>query len=292
MKVFKPATFTNYSSNVSSNEYQEYNPIATYDLGDRVIVNETKRVYLSRLSGNTRALDDTIGWLDEGVQNFWRAFDGVVGQQCENANQLTFTLNPDTLIDAIALFNLEAQSVRVRVTDPSLGEIYNQIKYLSDAGSLSNWHEYFYTPVSLATEMLFADIPFYSGNTVEITIEDAAIAKVGEIVLGYSESLGLSQYGSKIGLSDYSSKTIDEFGSYDLAVGEYLSVLDVDVVTDIETTLSLKRYLSSIQSEKVVWYGGEGEQYGLFTYGFYKDFEIVLNDGARAFCNLEIEGLI
>jgi hypothetical protein len=111
------------SSNVPETDHAAWNSGTTYGLGDRVIVVATHYVYESVQASNTNndpvvdsALETPLWWVRVGATNRWKPFDRVIQDQCSQADIISNTIFVASNLDTVALFNLEAESVRVAIT--------------------------------------------------------------------------------------------------------------------------------------------------------------------------------
>jgi len=129
MKMIVPITVNDAvltSSNIAETDYAAWNSGTTYAVNARVIVTATHSVYQSIQSGNTNndpvtdsALETPTWWVRVGATNRWKAFDSVIQDRAVRSGGISYELDVSSRADGIALFNLDATSVRVRVDDPS-----------------------------------------------------------------------------------------------------------------------------------------------------------------------------
>lgn len=118
LRLLRPASIDDAvltSSNVPENDYPAWSASATYALGARVILSATHRIYESAANGNVG--NDPTGsagqWIDIGPTNRWAMFDEALGSQTERAGSIVVSLDPVDPIDAVALLDVTAVSVRV-----------------------------------------------------------------------------------------------------------------------------------------------------------------------------------
>jgi hypothetical protein len=117
--------------------------------------------------------------------------------------------------------------------------------------------------------------------------------KIGEIVMGNIQSIGLSQYGASSGIISYSQKITDEFGNTTVVkrnIAKKMQVTSDILKVDINRVQSL---LYSLESVPCVWIASADSGYSepLIVYGFYKDFSNVIDYPSHSKCTIDIEGL-
>ena len=131
MKIIEPYNVTPammLASNVPETDHPAWVSGTTYANGARVI--RQNAIWESVQGGNTGRdpLTDLSSewWLRIGATNRWRAVDNRLGGVTRQPGNITYTIRPPRTLNSIALFGLDAQSVRIRVTTPGRVVIYDQ----------------------------------------------------------------------------------------------------------------------------------------------------------------------
>lgn len=300
MRLIRPIVITDSvltSSNVSEDDYSEWAVGTTYAAGDKVIVLSTHRIYESVTSsnvGNDPTTDDGTNWLDIGATNRWRAFDNSISDQTENTTSITYEFDPQSLTNAIAMFNLDATDVDVTVTDPSEGVVYDENISLVDNSAVTNWWGYFFEPIIRKSEFVRFDLPNYASATISVSIntDTGDTAKVGQIVIGNQKTLGLTTYGTSIGIQDYSTKDTDAFGNVVITKRRFAQLVDYDVRLGTTTVRDVQKTLATYRSTPIVFCGTDDGTYGDLVYGYYRSFGINISTPSLSDATIEVEGLV
>lgn len=300
MRIIRPVTVTDSvldSSNIPEDDYSEWAVGTTYADGDKVIVLSTHRIYESLVGsnlGNDPVTDDGTNWLDIGATNRWRAFDDTITDQAQATTTITYSFDPQSLVNSIALFNLDATEVEVTVTDPSEGVVYDETVSLSDNGAVDGWWGYFFQPIVRKSEIALFDLPNYASATLDVTINTVTgdTAKVGQIVFGNQTSLGLTTYGTSIGIQDYSTKDTDAFGNVVITKRRFAQLVDYDVKVVTSSVRNVQKILSEYRSTPIVFSGTEDGSYGDLVYGYYRSFGINISTPSYSDATIEVEGLV
>jgi hypothetical protein len=176
------------------------------------------------------------------------------------------------------VLGVEAESIRIIVTDSDDVEVYNELIYLDCVEDEPE-------------DMVKLDLPEASGGTLTVGVtHNSGIAKLGEIVIGNKFYLGSMKYSPEISIQDYSIKTTDVFGNYTIVERAYSKKLSCDIRIDNDDLDVVYNKLVEYRATPLVWVGSE--DYGsLIIYGFCKDFEMVVPYISYSDCSLEIEGL-
>jgi len=449
------------ASNIAETDYATWNSGTNYGLADRVIVVATHSIYESAQAGNLNhdpTTDDPIDpvwWVRVGATNKWRAFDDVIQDQAVKTGGITYELDVASRADGIALFNLDASSVTVQVSDPLVSRVnlidatdqienpywtdipgafiggdviapdgtltateinypvpfsptyirnsssgggnnsqvtasvwvrsdtltsvflaishtgivaidplygdyvavtptwtrvsytgipnpalssglpsftlfcddvaggdleiwhpqlelgdtatdyqaidtsgnvtsfaYDETRDLQDYSAIEDYWTYFFNGIDRLSDVVFEDVPAFSGTTAYISINSSDDAKVGEIALGQNFLLGKTHAGASVGIQDFSRKERDTFGNWVIIERSYADTMDVNFSFSADRVAYTRRTLADRRAQPTVFHAGEtNEQFGLLAYGFYKDinFPIVTRDLCVA--SLEIEGL-
>ena len=151
MKVIKSIETTDAIltySNILENEHPLWVSGKTYSIETKVIYNH--RIYNRIVSGaGTTTPDlDLVNWLDLGATNKYRMFDNIISSVSSRTGGIQFTLTPNKVVNSIALLNVNATTVRVVMTDPIDGVVYDQTKELRSAREVTDYFSYFFAPLA------------------------------------------------------------------------------------------------------------------------------------------------
>ena len=301
MQIIKPVTVTNSiltSSNVTEDDYAEWAVGTTYSVGDKVIViGTTHRVYESLVGsnlGNDPTTDNGTNWLTLGATNRWKAFDRKIGDPVTNTTSIQYNLSDSASnITSVALFGLKGISANVTVTDATEGEVYNQTISLTDNRNIVDWYTYFFEEQVQKEQAQWLDIPPYVGSAVQVTVTDNVgdTAELGQLVLGFLSSLGVTSYGTAISIEDFSRKETDAFGNFIVVQRAFSQLADFDVKFETANARKIQRTLAELRATPVVYIGSEDTAYGTTIYGFYRRFDLTLDGPSLSFGAIEVEGL-
>ena len=299
LKVIPPLTITDSrltSSNVAETDYAAWSSGTTYSLGQRVIVVSTHKVYESLQNSNLNK-DPTLAsnatwWIEVSPTNRWKMFDISNTTQTTNANSIVVTITPGQVVNSVSLMNLEGISIRVKVTDPLEGVVYDKTVSLNNNGTINNWHNYFFSPTSKKKSVVITDMPSYGTAIIEITVTNTGrTAKCGVCTLGQINYLGEGiNLGATVGIQDYSRKEKNDFGDYVVVQRNYAKRAKYTMAVLNEQIDALQNLLADLRTTACVWIGDDNYE-STMIYGFYKDFDIVISNHIVSDCNIEIEGL-
>jgi len=300
MQIIKPVTVTDSiltSSNITEDDYAQWAVGTTYNVGDKVIVLSTHRIYESLVGsnlGNDPTTDDGTNWLNIGATNRWKAFDQKIGDPVTNLNIIEYVLSDAASnVTSVALFGLEGISANVTVTDDTEGEVYNQTVSLVDNRNIVDWYTYFFEEQVQREQALFLDIPPYVGSDVDVTVTAATgeTAELGQLVLGFLSNIGTTSYGTAISIEDFSRKETDAFGNFIVVERAFAQLADFDVQFETANARKIQRTLASLRATPVVYIGSPDTAYGTTIYGFYRRFDLTLEGPSLSFGAIEVEGL-
>jgi hypothetical protein len=304
MKIIRPVTITDsifQSSTVPEADQAEWLSGTTYHVGNLVMVTTTAngaatathKIYSSVHSqaGNDPTVDDGTNWTEVSSTNRWKMFDAVVQDQTVNATSINTVLQSPTVVNSLALLNVDGTTVVVTVTDAVEGVVYNETFNLTSYSGIQDWYAYFFEPIVRKNQLALTDLPPYSNTSISVTINSGADAKVGALVIGQFADLGLSQHGASISIIDYSTKTTDSQGRVTITDGPYADKMDVDVVLDTSQIGQANTTLSSLRTTPAVWVAEDNND-DLVIYGYYREFDIILSNPTISRLSLEIEGLV
>lgn len=234
-------------------------------------------------------------WLDAGSTNRWKMFDQSVQSQSSRASSIEVDLLMASYIDTVAILNVSASTVQVKVTHPVDGVIYDKTVTLTSYLGVVDWYTYFYEDINVPSDVLFTGIPRRPGCTVEVNVnKTTGDAMVGTCILGVakdisSEQLGV-EAGARVSIDDYSVKERDDFGNYMILERSFNKRADVTVVVDSNKVDYVVNLLSKLRATPIL-YVGSTKYTSLLLYGFYKNFEVDIAYDTISYCTLQLEGL-
>lgn len=295
MRIIEPIAITEamlLASNVAETDAPAWDAGAGYDVADQVIRGHAVYQAVAASTGQDPLTDATSTyWVRLGATNRWRAFDKLISDPVAQAGTITYSLRPDMLSDAIAFFGLSAASIRVAVTDPVDGIIYDQTRSLIDGGAVFDWWSYFFEPITYADQEIVTGIPIYTGAQVDITLTSGGLTEVGQIVLGRAQVLGETLVDTEIGIEDFSVKERDTFGNFTIVERAYSDTTRFRFSFPTGDARRIRSILARVRATPAVYYAGdETSQFGTTVYGFFQDFSIPLTTSV-SFGSLEVEGL-
>jgi len=295
MRIIRPVEITTAiltSSNVPETDYAAWSAATAYAVGDKVLYNHRNYEALAAHTGANPETDasDPPKWLDLGANNRWRMFDDKVGSLTEQTGSIAVELQPGAVINSVALFNLLGRSATVTLTDPSEGIVYQRTVSLVDAG-VSNWYEWFFSPVGRQTDFVLLDLPAYGGASLSVTVENnTETAACGHLVMGRQADIGVALYGTSVGITDYSRKEVDPFGNAMVVERAFSKRAEFDVAVDTPRVSVVQRLLAAIRSRPVVWIGAQGYE-STVLFGYYRDFQISISGPTVSDATITVEGL-
>lgn len=238
------------------------------------------------------AIADPPAWLDMGVVNPLRMFDGKLDSRTTAPDALIITVNPGVIANGLALFNVSAQSVQVTMDDPVDGMVYDSGDIaMLDNSAVSNWWEFFYSPYVAKADLALTDLPPYPDAEITITISNPGdVAAIGEMVLGRIQSIGEIQYGTNVGIIDSSTKERDVFGNFEIIERKFSKRAEFDVSMTTGSVSGVQRILAGYRASPVVWIG-EIDYEATIVYGFYRDFQLNFSHYSLSDATITVEGL-
>ena len=299
MRVIKSVVTTDTiltSSNIPEDEYPAWVASVSYNASDRVIYeHKIYEAILANSSTTTPDLNQT-NWLSLGATNRYRMFDNVVSNVSSRTGGIQFTLTPNEVVNGIAFLNLNATTIRVVVTDPTAGVVYDETKELTGSSEVTDYYSYFFAPLVDLNNLklaVFLDLPSnYPTASISVTINSGAgLVEVGEVVYGVQTTVGRTNYGTAIGIKSYSRKETDEFGNISVVKRKNSKYAEYDVDIDNRSLASVQRFFSDIDTVPCLFIGNPDME-ELIVYGFYNDFKATISFPTVSKCNLRVEGLV
>ncbi len=281
------------ASNVATDDAPEWASGTSYSTGDQVIVLGTTQRLYEALQASTGSFppDNPTDWNDLGAVNRWKMFDGGTNTQTSNPDSIEVTLEPEGIINSFTLFNIQAASAQVTMTDDTEGVVFDKTYNLIDNSAVDSWYAYFVEPIVQSTQLTDLSLPAYGGATIDITLSETGTdVRCGLAVIGQEAEIGTTVFGTSVGIRDFSRKEVDEFGNFTIVQRRFFRTVDYDVRIDTDKVQFVQRLLSDRRAKPTV-YIGTVENPETIVYGYYRDFDIVLSNPAFSNATIEVEGL-
>ena len=296
MKVIKSIETTDAIltySNIAEDEHPTWLSGTSYNALDRVIYQHKIYERVITGAGTTPPNLDLVNWMFISATNKYRMFDNILYSVSSRVGGIHFTLTPSQSVDSLAILNVNASSVRVVMTDPALGVIYDNTIDLSNVSDVTDYYSYFYSPlVTRSNTAVFTDLPIAPTATIDVYISaGSALVSVGEVVYGVKKAVGRTNYGTSIGIKSYSRKEFDEFGNVTVVKRKNSKYCEYDIDIDNYMLSDVQRFFSDIDSVPCVFIGNDTLE-ELIVYGFYSDFKATISFPSVSKCTLRVEGLL
>lgn len=297
LRVIKSMTMTDgmlAGTSVPENDHAAWNSGTTYALGDRVILTSTHKIYESLQAGNTgnNPTNSPLWWVEVGLTNRWRMFDLSTTTRTVVGAADYYEITPGQAVNAMALYNVSGiLSVRVRLTDPSFGLVYDKTADLTFVPSESSWYAWFFDERVEQTKFIADDLPSYPTATLRIDVTSSGTAYIGVMAFGSIRSIGLGvQQGVRLGIQDYSRKERNEWGDTVLVQRAFAKRVSFQMLVENRELDNTFRLLSELRATPCLWLGSD-QFNSLAVFGFYNNFDINIAYATYSDCTIDVEGL-
>ena len=298
LQVTVPATLGPdqlYATDVPETEYADWVAGTTYALAARVIKNHS--VWESLAAGNLGNDPEAAGsvyWTRVSATNRWKACELEQQTYPVQATPMYYEFDPAATLTAIHVLGIiGASSVRIRLTDPTAGVVYDTANQaVGRTITRSSWWEWGYGTRRLVNQLHFYDLPAGWPNArLRIDLAGGSTLGVQCIVAGVARSFGNGvQYGLRSGIDSYSKISRDDWGTPTLRKGSYskrlsftlnMSWSDVDSVTD---------FFSESDARVLLWNVSDAWR-ATKILGFLKSWDQLFSDYDTVDMSVELEGM-
>jgi hypothetical protein len=280
------------SSNVPENDYGVWAAGTTYSLGQRVIVLAEHKVYESLQAGNVGHAPATSAtwWIEVGATNRWKPFDLSNTTQMTNGSDVVYEIKPGVACSAVCLLNMSGVlSVRIIMTDPTFGVMYDKTTGMISIPAASTWYDWFFGVREQQTQFIAQDLPSFPNAVIRLEITGTPV--IGVIMIGQVKTIGFGvQHGVRVGIKDYSVKTRNQWGDTILKQGAYAKRASFTLKLSNRELDYVYNTLAAVRATPCLWIGFEAYACTI-VFGFYTEFEIAIPYPNESDCTLDIEGL-
>lgn len=292
--IVEPINYTDLNliaSNVAESE-AEWSSSATYSKGDRVRVGHV--VYQSAIDSNTNKnpVTNIDAWGEVGPTNRWAALDGYTSSKTAQANSITYQFRFGEAATALHILDtVGANKVRVYVVDPVYGTVFDQTKLMNPVPLVTSWWHWFFGKRQGATSSSF-DLPTFPNADIFVEIEGTADLAVGTIIAGNGETYSLAgvRAGASIGIQDYSRKERTDFGDTTLVKRNFAkrgSFAMMVRASEVDAIMFRMQELRATPCLFIASYRYDSTK----IFGFYKDFDLLIEYYDYSVFSINVEGL-
>ncbi len=287
--VISPAMIVSSSAAVSTRT--AWNSGTAYVSGNEVYYNYKDWIAVAASTNVTPGTNDTK-WIEIAASNRYAMFDGVINNVTTATSPLDVTVDPGSVVNAVSLFQVTANTVQVQVIDPVEGIVYDQTEDMQDTSIVIDWYSYFFEPIVQKSDVSFINLPAYGSANIRI-VADAGTgnnAIIGEAIIGRQRQLGVTNFNTSVSIQDYSRKERDQFGNVIVVERQFAKLADYDVTVETSLVNVVQNTLANIRTTPTVFIG-DANRPETIVYGFYRNFNIVLSTPSISECTIEVEGL-
>ncbi|HMS05344.1 MAG TPA: hypothetical protein PKD73_06075 [Burkholderiaceae bacterium] len=270
-----------------------FNPATTYAAGDRVVIAATHMIFESAVAGNVGHYPPTstdAHWLVVGKTNRWRMWDNRSSSVTAKAGGFYAEATTGQVVTSVWMDYVVADSVRVRVTDPVAGVVYDRSVDFTALPQVAD-HWYWFFGVREAPEgLVLLDLPAYPNATVRVDVAGANAA-VGNCVLSqhlvYGEGV---EFGFEIGNQDFSVVSANPWGDMVLRPGEQAPTQSLQTVLRKGEVTMVRNRLRRLAARAAVYMAWE-DVLASAVFGVVQDHSITPTDAQEAVLKLQVKGI-
>ena len=289
MKILTPIELTSYTTNVTENDYAQWDVGTTYTIGQRVIVLSEHAIYESLANSNVGNIPllSPAYWAYVSKTNAYKAIDSKVSTMTINSETLTFEFPTSTAI-AIAFLNVECKNIKVEILESENVVWEEEREGTQRDSSTYNWYDYFFSGFVYVNEFVF-EHPYRPSGTYRITLNNpSGVCKVGVMVSGKYFFVGNTTWGAKLGFNDYSKKETDEWGETYLKVGNFSDYFNGEILVDTPRLPIIRKVLREIRGKASLFI----TETNTSLYGWCREPELVWETQVKSIITFDIQGLI
>lgn len=249
----------------------------TYQMGDRVHLLSTHKVYESLKANNTgkdpslavnrtNVLGEGTWWYEVGPTNLAAMFDGTVDTQTSAASPLVITLRPGAF-NGFALFGVDADEMDVRVrTAPGGSIIYDEVDTPLEGSRPADYYEYFFERFKPLRQVVRVGLDPYGSSEITITLTRATgDVKLGMLAIGDLRPVGIPQRDASVEPQDFSVIKQDAFGVAKVTRRANATGMTINTVMEKEEAGAVLQTIKDVLGVPCVVIGSSAELFEWLT---------------------------
>jgi hypothetical protein len=271
-----------------------YSGGASYDTGETARIDGANgaRYYESLVDDNSgNPVTDTTKWIDRGPTNRWKALDGSTTSQTLNAESIEYEFVAAGRADSVAVFNVDAASLRVKQTTPGGTVVFDETISLVSTSGITDWWAWLFEPIERATKKVVFGLKPYVDATITVTLASpGGVAACGLIVAGQSKGLGGTRWGGSFGIDDFSVKGKDEFGNSGVVERAFADRAGFTVWVNDAHLDNTGNLLTRYRATPIVWVG-DPTRSSTVVYGWPETWNMEFQEGGENLLSIDLGGL-
>lgn len=319
MKILKPILITSnmiHSTNIPDSSHSIWSYTATYAPGNSVVAEnndgiEHEYTWLppdedsisatsiypplthsvinrSEMDPGAKSSDDNYRcyWLDRGPANRHAMFDQRSRRVSSRGDDITVSVAPGELVNALALINVKADALSITVTDPVDGEVYSAQVDMLDLSNVYDIYTWCFAPILKKSTAVLLNLPFYPAADITVSATNPGeTVQIGELVFGQVIDIGIMLYDMAISGTDYSKTTVDDEGNTTLKVGSYAKEVSYPVKLLSSRLNYISKVFDDLRGRPAVFIGLEDREESII-YALCTDFSEVFSSESISRCNI------
>ena len=270
----------------------------SYTVGDVAIRTTTHRQYECLIAGVNATLPEssttgvTPRWLDIGPSNRWAQFDKKIGTATTSTGNLTTVIKPGSA-EGLALLDLVGRSVDVIVKTDTGGVVVLTRTIDLDGSIIGSVYDWMFTDFVQKRNAILTDLPGqYPSMEITVTVNSTTGAEVGVLAVGWSSTIGATEYGAGAGIINYGKVSDDGFGNRTWIEGDWANRVILPLIANTSDFNRLHRQLAAVRSTPCIYIGSSLDSMEpLVCYGVFRDLYITVPNNPTIALNLEIDGM-
>jgi|GEM_PF-2777045 len=270
-----------------------YSADTTYAKDAAVYDPVTKIVYWSMQASNLgKPLSDPAWWNKRTAINRWAMLDDRNDTQTEANEDILIVLSARAITQGLYLGNLDANEIRIAMTDQKRGLVYTETRSQVVSRSMASFYRWAFKRIRRRSYFLTLKLPVYANALVTILIRrPGGVAKCGMCMLGPATDVGLSHYGLSTELKDFSDTSFNPDGTSKTVVRGYAKRMSVDVEVDNQEIDDVEEELIAFR-QKVVVYVGTVLFGSAMLVGKFSSLKKVIPGLRKSRLSLQVEGVV
>jgi hypothetical protein len=277
--------------------YEVWDSSKTYSNGDLVVYkkrNNLYYIYKSLGDSNNNEPSKSLAWFEVGPENAYKSMDIYLNTTItqDSSKNLVMFFEAQAF-DSVSLLLVNGTHIKLELIDTNGNVLLTDEKDL--IAGVTDWGDYFAADLEYYANGFFTfGLQYHRYVRLEVTTAKHNTIEVGKVVIGHKRYLGELTIGVSGHIDDYSKKNIDKnTGLAYLEQGHYNKEVNGKISLKTDTVDKVFGILTAKRAKPTLYLSGAEDKFNrLNVYGFYKDFNIRVDNCVLSTLTLRIQGLI
>ena len=178
------------------------------------------------------------------------------------------------------------------MTDGVYGVVYDSGSIdLSALPTLPAWWNFWFGTRAVRPALILQGLPTFPNAVIQIDLTGTTALAIGVVLMGQPQAIGDSvNYGARVGIRNFSVIETNAYGDDVLIPRSFAKRASLAVTIGKDEVDPTVEYLAELRATPCLFIGSECYN-ATVIFGFYQDFDVLIERYSTSECSIELKGM-